>query len=218
LGLIFDEEYFNGEIGYANYTNYPHFIQRASWLSNFMSTNGYDHVTIMGAGYGYLIKALVENHGFTTSNVLGIENSSYAITQANALGYGVTQGYMVQSDLKTHTYGATDLVVSWNVLDCFENLTDVQTVLGRLDNINTTFIVVYCASEDPFNSNYNSLGYFLPSFFDVFTALNLKKQSDNAYLIRYHDGYVYEITWSPSKTGIPMIGFEIPTCWGAVSD
>lgn len=218
MSLTFDSNYFIGGVGYHIYQDFPHFAIRAMWLANFMSTNGYDHVTILGPGYGYLIKHLVETHGFDTSNVLGIENSTHAISQADALGYGVTQGYMVNSDIRTHNYAATDLVISWNVLDCFANLAEVQTVLSRLSDAEICFVAVYCASEDPMNSQFNEQNYFLAPFFDVFSALNLKKQSDDTYLVRYHDGYVYRISWSPSKLGTSYTGLSIPTCWGRVSD
>ncbi len=221
MPITFDVDYFSNNIhGYWNYRNYPHFATRAAWLNTFMIANGYTHITILGAGYGYLIKALVENHGFTTSTVLGIENSSYAIAQANALGYGITQGYMTQADIRTHVYGATDLVVSWNVLDCLDNLTDVQNAIYQINDISkVAFIHVACFSEDPATSNYNASGYFLPSFLDTFNAMEMSPQDDSSYLIRYNDGYTYRIIrQGGSKLGTPYTGLNVPLCWGLEGD
>jgi hypothetical protein len=219
MSLQFDEVYFNGGNGYGNYRGYTHFQERANWLNDFMIANGYSTILILGAGYGYLIKALVENHGFTSATVKGIENSNYALAQAELLGYGVSQGYMINADIRTYSLPQTDLVVSWNVLDSLTNLTEIQQIINQINNINCASIHVYCGSIDPLNSHYNDLGYFIPSFFDVFQAMEMNPQDDPSYLIRYHDGYTYRIIrQGGSKFGTPYTGLNIPTCWGRVSD
>ncbi len=184
-----------------------------------MNTNSYSHVTILGAAYGYVIKYLVENHSFNNTTVLGIESSSYAISQANVLGYGVTQGYMVNSDLRTHVYKDTDLVISWNVIDCFANLTEIETVIGQINDISSVCqIHVFGSDDDPTNSVYVADGYFHPSFFDVFSAMKMSPKDDPSYLIRSHDGYVYRVIRSGgSKLGTSYLdqGLDIPLIWAA---
>lgn len=212
MPITFDEAYFNGG-HYHPYQDFSHFVDRAAWINSFMNANGYNHVTILGAAYGYVIKYLVENHGFDNTTVLGIENSDYAISQANSLGYGVTQGYIIKGDIRTHVYDDSDLVISWNVLDCLDDLTQINNAIIQINNIDTCQIHVYGASDDPSISQYNLDGYFFASFFDVFSAMEMSPRDDSSYLIRSHDGYVYRVIRSGgSKLGTPYLdqGFDIP--------
>ncbi len=220
--MIFDELYFNGG-HYHPYQDFLHFAARASWIKNFMDANEYIHVTILGSCFSFLIKYLVEDHGFDSNSVLGIENSSYALSQADVLGYGVTQGYVINADIRTHTYGPTDLIISWNVLDCMANQTELNTVIGRINTINSVSQVhVFGASEDPTHAIYVADGYFHPSFFDVFSAMEMSAQDKPSYLVRSHDGYVYRVIRSGGgKLGTPYNNqeFDIPlVSWARITN
>jgi len=214
-GIVFDEEYFENTQGltrgYSDYQDYPHFATRAQWLADYMTTEGYTHVTVLGAAYGYLIKYLVETHSFTTSTVTGIENSDYAITQANALGYGVTQGYMIKADIEIYVYPATDLIISWGVLDSLPSLTAVTNAIIQANDSGADQIHVVCTDDDPNNTSYSNDGYSIPNINSLRNDVQIPPNMTQ-WFVRFHDGFTaYGVKqgnsnkWTVGSLLIPLI-------------
>ena len=56
--MIFDEEFYNGGVGYPKYSNYPYFKSRAEWIK---ITFPDEKIIEIGCAYGYLLEHLPNN-------------------------------------------------------------------------------------------------------------------------------------------------------------
>jgi len=162
MTITFDETYFNSSQGYINYYNYPHFKLRAQWLYDIYVARGYTgKIYIIGVGYGYIIKELLDIVPVQAHNkIVGIEFSQYAYDQAVALGVGDN---VVLIDAKDMTYpNDLDIVVSWNVLDCIPNDTVATAICNLLSDKAVEQLHVLCTDDTDHNADsYKTEGYYI---------------------------------------------------------
>jgi len=164
MPIIFDETYFNSSQGYINYYNYPHFKLRAQWLYNMYVARGYTgKIYILGAGYGYIIKELLEIvPPQAHDRIVGIEFSQYAYDQAVALGVG--DNMMLIDAINVIYPNDLDIVISWNVLDCMPNDAVATTICNLLSDKAVEQLHVLCTEDTDHNADsYKAEDYYIQS-------------------------------------------------------
>lgn len=212
MSLKFDEEYFEKGVGYGNYEDYPHFNQRAQWLYNYITSNNLTgKIYILGCGYGYVIKHLIDL-GIPSNRIIGLETSTYAYQEATNLG--VDQS-LDTTDVKDFDFSAVvdiDIIISWNVLDCLPNETIAQEVITKLNQMaNLQFHIICVIDDDPDAQNYINQYYFIKDL-SYWTNLFGKEE---VVLVEYGTGRVWRrdvIDWKREPN------WKIPLCWGRVSE
>jgi len=211
MSLQFNEGYFKGE-GYGNYRDYPHFLQRAEWIYNYITSNSLTgKIYILGCGYGYVIKHLI-NLGISADRIIGLETSTYAYQEATNLG---VEQSLDTTDVKDFDFSAItdiDIIISWNVLDCLLDETTAQEVVAKLNQMaNLQFHIICVVDDDSDSENYIKLYYFIKNL-SYWTNLFGKEE---VVLIEYRTGRVWRrdtIDWKREPN------WKIPLSWGRVSE
>ena len=210
--MQFDEDYYHGLIGFGNYQNYPHFYKRAEWLYNYyIDHNLTGKVYIVGCGYGYVIKHLIEDFNVPSNRVKGLEFSAYAYQQATNLGLDQYLTFIDIQDFDFSSIPDLDIVVSWNVLDCLPNETKAQQVINKLNQVTNLQMHIICiTNDDPNAQKYIDLGYFIKNrayWANLFT-------NNGTLIIEYHTGR----NWKKTSSGwIEQFDLNVPTSGKRVS-
>lgn len=187
--LTFDDDYFNNK-GYSSYQNFPHFAQRAQWISQNLSGS----ILEIGCAHGYLMTEL-KALGVI---IQGVDRSSYVESQKES---GVA-GNITIADIKDMvlTKDQYDWIISWNVLDCLSDDVSAQETANVLNGGSINQLHIISMSGDHFIAQ----GYFIRDY-NYWRAL-----LPDAVLIRYEDKRVY----NPAGKSLS----KIPLCWGLVSE
>lgn len=211
--MEFGEVYYNGGNGYGDYKDYPHFYQRAEWLYNYyINHNLTGKVYVIGCGYGYVIKHLIEDFGVPSNRVKGIEFSSYAYQKATELGLDQYLTFINIEDFDFSTIPDLDIVVSWNVLDCLPNETVAEQVVNKLNQVAGIQLHIICVvDDDPNAQNYIDNYYFIKNRSYWANLFNKEK----TILVEYESKKVWRRTLTE---WIREYGWNIPLCWGKVSE
>ena len=137
--MIFDERFFTEEI---KDVDYPHYQKRAEWINNYINPNSI--VYILGCGFGYTVKYLIE----LGVNTIGIEIGEYAYNNKK-------DNSIVFDDIVNIDYSNADYLFSWNVLDCLTQQKAVD-IANQLNMFSAQQIHIICTSE-----HYIEQGYFI---------------------------------------------------------
>ena len=152
--MIFDEEFYNGGVGYPKYSNYPYFKSRAEWIK---ITFPDEKIIEIGCAYGYLLEHL--------PGVIGIDKSEYAYSRR-------VNDRVFLADATKYDYTDFNLVISFNVLDCM-NDEEVKSFLSRTSNLKHFHLISFY-DDDPMNNEYLKMGYFIrdrKTWFSLFSSV-----------------------------------------------
>ncbi len=185
MSLEFDERFFTEEI---RDEDFPHYLERAKWIDNYINPNSI--VYILGCGFGYLVKYL-RNLGV---NAFGVDIGDYAYQNKK-------NEYIFKECVATINLNNADYIFSWNLLDCL-NETLVSKITDNLNNYSVPQIHIVCCLEDVRSAqSYLDQGYFIKS---IQYWQNLMP---NAIFVEYGTEKVYGTN-----------SLKIPLSWNKVSD
>ena len=149
--MDFDATYFNGESGYKQYQNYPHFVARALWVSN----NLQGKILELGSAYGYLLEELFNID--ESIYIRGVDKSAFAKSQADlSIKDKIYTVDIANADIQTQY----DWIISWNVLDCLDSKAHAIVVANTLNSTRANQLHVLSMEGD----KYRELGYFIHDY------------------------------------------------------
>lgn len=173
--LTFDEDYFINGIGYRNYSNYPHFKQRAEWIRDNLSGS----ILEVGCAAGYLIFEAYKL-GIAIS---GIDKSKYIVDQSpSEIVSQIVLGDVVNIDSELHF----DWIISWNLLDCLDDDIHAENVADVLNSIGSNQLHVLCMS----GQKYADEGYLIRDYVYWHGLL------PEAHLVSFENKKVYNSSFS----------------------
>ncbi len=151
MPITFNEEFFNGDIGYQEYKNYPHFHDRAFWIKSNLS----GRILEIGSAHGFLIEEL-NSMGM---QIEGIEKSEYAVSQVDSS----INNKIITKDVVDHTFltDEYDWIISWNTLDCLDDDTHAENVASILNKGAKNQLHIISMHESPNSPSYIRDGYFM---------------------------------------------------------
>ena len=124
MSLEFNERFFTEEI---KDVDYPHYLERAKWIKNYINPNSI--VYILGCGFGYLVKYLRD----LNVNAIGIEVSDYAYNNKK-------DNSIIYNDIVNVDYSNADYLLSWNLLDCLNETKAVEVANHLTQTLNTYWL------------------------------------------------------------------------------
>jgi len=209
--MEFNEAYFNnGDTGYDDYKDYPHFLERAQWIRDFYNLNKFKkNILIAGCAYGFTVKHLQSFVGFD-DNTFGVESSFYCQsiqdpTIVNLSDYDLNNSSWVIPNF-------FDMICSWNVLDCLASETDAETIVGLMNTSKALQIHIICCTEDIKNAqNYIGDGYFIKPLSYWQNLITV----DGSIIVEYETRNVYVLDGS---TWVLTTALNIPLSWGLMSN
>ncbi len=150
IGSPFDVDYFlnNNTSGYSDYTllgSGGWAVRVADDIETWYGSVSGERIIDVGCAFGYLVKELTDRG----AECLGIDVSSYAITQAQTLFPALSSEFTVQDIVVGTTFTKAqrfDLIITAGVLDC---LNDAQKTLAliEMDRIRKNTGKTYCLTE-----------------------------------------------------------------------
>ena len=174
--MDFNEAYYTtSEFGLKGYSDRELFTKRAEWLNSL----GYKHITILGCGYGFTVKHLIDDFNFI--NVIGIDKSKWAVSKSHELGL---QDHVIQSDILLYNFFNTELIISWSVLDTLSSEAEALSIANYLRLFNKTQIHIMSMSDGK-GSPYSEWGYHIRPY-SYWRSL-----FPNAYLVCWECRKVY---------------------------
>jgi hypothetical protein len=151
--IEFDEEYFT-KTGYINYSNFPHFKARADYIRDLLNART---VVVLGGAFGYLVRHLLDR-GIQAYN---IDNSAYCYEKKVIDPYFFIKGDISKLS-SLISLNSVDWIVSWNVLDCLNDLNS-QEVFDMLNSIKVNQLHVVTCDSNNNSADYKKEGYFVKS-------------------------------------------------------
>lgn len=148
IGQPYDASYFmdNHTIGYSDYTLQDTWAVRvANDIESWYGAVTGKRILDIGCAFGYLTKELIDRG----AECLGIDVSSYAIAQAQALFPAIASEFTVQDIVEGTTFTPAqrfDIVVLAGVLDCL-NLAQKILALAETNRIRKVTGKTYCLTE-----------------------------------------------------------------------
>ena len=210
MTFTFGEEFFKSN--YGEYKNYLHFYERALWLNNYYISNKYSKkIVIVGCGFGYTIKHLLEINPDLTDKVLGIDISQYCYDQA--IEIGLEKNFILSDAMKFDWQSEDiDLICSWNLLDCLPDEQKATELIELFNKNSTSQLHISCISDETNELiDYSSQGFFIRSIdfwaniLDGVGSIIVQYDSGNVYMLNDYNEWVF------------IKGLKIPLCWEKVS-
>lgn len=210
MTFTFGEEFFKSN--YDEYKNYPHFYERALWLNDYYISNKFSKkIIIVGCGFGYTIKHLLEINPDLTDKVLGIDISQYCYEKAIEMGL---EKHFILSDAIDFDWKneEIDLICSWNFLDCLPDEQKATELIELFNQNSTSQLHISCISDETNELiDYSSQGFFIRSIdfwaniIGGVASIIVQYDSGNVYMLNDYNEWVF------------IEGLKIPLCWDKVS-